>query len=106
MGEFASVAPYLFNVLAPSVNPNSSDAQSQFAWDHNDVRYCLTEGISNGRGHWTHTWALAATLTTDQVEALFAEFVTPLNSTELGQQNRPQYQPWHVRQFSGHGSGE
>lgn len=62
-------------------------------WDNN-ARFCLTQGVLWGRGHWTKSFDTAMRITAEQANQTFQDFVYPVNSTSGG----PQYQLWRVVQ--------
>eukprot|EP00932_Pfiesteria_piscicida_P009003 SRR837773.19633.p1 GENE.SRR837773.19633~~SRR837773.19633.p1 ORF type:complete len:166 (-),score=39.47 SRR837773.19633:39-536(-) len=60
----------------------------------NDAKFCLTRDILWTRDHWTKGFDTVFSLTANQTQQLFRDFVRPLNSSLHGQ--KPQYQVWRV----------
>lgn len=69
------------------------DEEDHLIW-RNAARYCLTEGILWGRGHWSTGFKVAMQMTSAQVQELFGNFVRALNSS--APDRPPLYQLWRV----------
>jgi len=86
--EFDSTASDLSKAVIPEVTANG-----ELIWD-NDARWCLREGIYNGRNHWTTHFDSVATISPEQTLRIFYEHIPQFNSTVPGA--FPQYQFWRV----------
>jgi hypothetical protein len=83
---------YTGDSILRSVVPDFSG--EQMTWNKN-ARYCLSEGLLWGRGHWTKSFEIVARLTTVEAQHMLNAYVVPtLNSTSSG--INPQYQLWRV----------
>jgi len=84
--EFDSVHDVLGGIL-PQVDGNS------LSWD-NDARFCVTSGVLWGEAHWSKIFEVVTSLTAQQAQKLFTDFVLPMNRTQP--HTRPMYQLWKV----------
>jgi len=62
-------------------------------WD-NDARFCVTDGVLWGEGHWSKSYKVVMRVSAAQARRVFKEFVLPLNTT--AHNNKPTYQLWKV----------
>lgn len=85
--EFDSTKGSIIHGAVPTIRGE------QLSWD-NDARYCLTDGLLWGRGHWKKEFDHVATITKQQAQRVFNELVLPINSSTHG--GFPQYQLWRV----------
>lgn len=93
--EFDYMKPNVLHSLAPyDFNLNlSAPGGVTMVWD-NDIRYCLNEGIKWGRKHWSKSFEVIFTVTSEQAKEAMSNFVGKMNTTTSG--NKPQYQVWRV----------
>jgi len=92
--EFDFTGHDVLNSIVPKIAPNASlPGGVSLTWE-NDARFCLTEGLKWGQGHWSKRFDVVTTLTADQAGKVFSDFVAVANSTEHNVKS--QYQLWHV----------
>lgn len=90
--EFDSVNKDLTQAIVPTVSGD------ELTWA-NDARWCLREGIFNGREHWTTHFTDVATISPKQFLQTIYDFIPRFNSTVPGA--FPQYQFWRVQNVNG-----
>merc|ERR1712000_385647 len=91
VGEYLDV-PDLTDIIVPRVSGG------KFKWVA-DARWCLREGIYNGRAHWTTNFVDVANISSDQFLHIIHDYVPQFNSSVPGAW--PQYQFFHVKDILG-----
>merc|ERR1712048_323288 len=82
MGETLGVMD-IVDIVVPKI------IGGKFAWVA-DARWCLREGLYNGRAHWSKSFVDVANISSSQFEHVMLDFVPQFNSSVPGAW--PQYQ--------------
>jgi len=102
--EFDFTGGSLLTAIVPQISVNLSAPGGYTMTWNNDARYCLENGLKWGEKHWSKHFDVVTTASAQQMEDVFAGFVTPFNSTN--HDTFPQYQLWRVERTGWFGFGQ
>jgi hypothetical protein len=92
-----------FDILDPNITRHFGSilpliTDGSFKWVA-DARWCLREGLYNGRAHWTKSYVDVASISSDQFLHILHDYIPAFNSSVPGAW--PQYQFFRVQDILG-----